>query len=83
MPGLKIISFEEVVELGMGSTVPVAKPSKESIAVLMYTSGSTGQPKGVMLAHSALTAAVAGIFHHCKVNFIEGAPRPSLPTGSN
>jgi acyl-CoA synthetase (AMP-forming)/AMP-acid ligase II len=39
------------------------------------SSGSTGQPKGVMLAHSALTAAVAGIFHHCKATFIPGAFR--------
>jgi len=28
-----------------------------------------------MLAHSALTAAVAGIFHHCKATFIPGARR--------
>jgi hypothetical protein len=37
VPGLKIISFEEVVELGKGSAAPVAKPSKDTIAVLMYT----------------------------------------------
>ena len=42
VPGLRIVSFEEVVELGKGSSVPVAKPSKDAIAVLMYTRWENG-----------------------------------------
>lgn len=40
-------SFEDVVELGRsGPTDPVVYPAAESVAVVMYTSGSTGDPKG-------------------------------------
>ncbi|KAG5442433.1 Long-chain-fatty-acid--CoA ligase 4 [Clonorchis sinensis] len=35
-----------------------AKPS--DLAIIMYTSGSTGQPKGVELTHECLVSAIAG-----------------------
>ncbi|PAV90113.1 hypothetical protein WR25_05731 [Diploscapter pachys] len=35
-----------------------AKP--DDIALIMYTSGTTGQPKGVMLTHRNIVAAIAG-----------------------
>lgn len=40
-----ITSFSEVEKLGRKSPVDASLPSKNSIAVVMYTSGSTGLPK--------------------------------------
>ncbi len=37
--------------------------SRDSLAVLQYTSGSTGSPKGVMLTHGNLIAQTELIFH--------------------
>ncbi|THD21008.1 Long-chain-fatty-acid--CoA ligase [Fasciola hepatica] len=36
------------------------RPKVSDLAVIMYTSGSTGQPKGVELSHENLISAIAG-----------------------
>jgi long-chain acyl-CoA synthetase len=59
--GPQVISFDEALELGKSKPcAPVtAKPS--SIAVLMYTSGSTGDPKGVMVNQGNLLAMISAV----------------------
>ena len=45
-------------------TPPLAEPAQraeEELAMLLYTSGSTGQPKGVMTSFGAITRASEGI----------------------
>ena len=37
------------------------EPTPDQVAVIMYTSGSTGQPKGVLLKHEAVLASIAGL----------------------
>lgn len=34
---------------------------KEDIAMIMYTSGTTGAPKGVMITNQNIVASIAGI----------------------
>ncbi|XP_017875966.2 long-chain-fatty-acid--CoA ligase 3 [Ceratina calcarata] len=49
--GVRFIPFSNVVKVGSTSTAPLVPPRSEDTAIIMYTSGSTGVPKGVLLSH--------------------------------
>src|ERR1700759_5164714 len=54
----RIVPFSKFVE---GATKPAQWPSisADDVALLQYTGGTTGLPKGAMLSHGNLTAAVS------------------------
>jgi long-chain acyl-CoA synthetase len=53
------LSFAELIDNdGKFQAYPISNP-KEAIAVLQYTGGTTGLPKGAMLTHANLTAATS------------------------
>jgi long-chain acyl-CoA synthetase len=54
-------SFEEALEKGNPEFTPSSAREADNLAVLMYTSGTTGQPKGVMLSEKNLMSNIEGI----------------------
>jgi long-chain acyl-CoA synthetase len=60
-PHLTIQSFEELRKMGEENPVDTLPPKPEDLCCIMYTSGSTGAPKGVLLKHKNVVAAVAGV----------------------
>lgn len=54
---LTVVSIDELKKAGEESPVDPVPPNPEDLCCVMYTSGSTGPPKGVLLKHKAVVAA--------------------------
>ena len=58
---LTILSLSQLEELGKQNLVEPVPPHPEDLCCIMYTSGTTGTPKGVPLKHRNIVAALAGL----------------------
>lgn len=56
-PRIKILSLEDVRQMGENNPIEPVPPTPDDLCCIMYTSGTTGAPKGVPLKHRNIIAA--------------------------
>ena len=62
-PDIKFYSYNEIIQLGKenNDSIDFHPPNPKDLSCIMYTSGSTGPPKGVVLSHENIVAGIAGV----------------------
>lgn len=56
-PNLRFLSIDELKDLSRYTPIECNPPQPQDLCCIMYTSGSTGNPKGVMLTHGNIVSA--------------------------
>ncbi len=71
-PRIHLIKMDEVDFTGMPSLRWPPIYRRDDLAVLIYTSGTSGRPKGVMLSHGNLHANVRASVQHARITATNG-----------
>ncbi|WZY77691.1 hypothetical protein YC2023_024075 [Brassica napus] len=61
--GLVIHAWDEFLNLGEGKQYELPVKKKSDICTIMYTSGTTGDPKGVLISNESIVTITTGVMH--------------------
>lgn len=59
--GVELLRFDDVERIGSQKNYPEMPPKSLDLCTICYTSGTTGNPKGVMLTHQNVMAGVCAV----------------------
>ncbi|WMV40637.1 hypothetical protein MTR67_034022 [Solanum verrucosum] len=59
--GVSLYSWDEFLQVGSKNQYDLPLKEKSDICTIMYTSGTTGEPKGVMISNNSIVTLIAGV----------------------
>jgi long-chain acyl-CoA synthetase len=62
LESIKALNYSQLIELGKTHSLQPVATTRNDMATLMYTSGTSGQPKGVMLSHHNLLSQITAAY---------------------
>ncbi|XP_076930349.1 long chain acyl-CoA synthetase 4-like [Bidens hawaiensis] len=62
--GLELYSWESFLHLDIKEQYELPSKMRSDICTIMYTSGTTGEPKGVMITNESILSILSGVNHH-------------------
>nr|GEV45585.1 long chain acyl-CoA synthetase 4-like [Tanacetum cinerariifolium] len=62
--GLEIYPWEEFLNLETSDSFDLPSKMRSDICTIMYTSGTTGEPKGVIITNESILSILSGVHHH-------------------
>jgi long-chain acyl-CoA synthetase len=65
------LTYKGLLEKGAANPVPAMHPDSKETAGLLYTSGTTGNPKGVILSHGNVISNVMGVHSGLPIGTID------------
>ncbi len=78
----QMVTLAELQRLGRKHSQPHQPPSPQDLALLCYTSGTTGTPKGAMLSHQNLVSFAISHQFVPNLRLTPGAALPQPVPGS-
>ncbi len=77
----RVRPFEELLEPVGGAGMPDTAISEDDPAVIFYTSGTTGRPKGAISTHRSMIANLQNTFYNHTVSMMVGGTMPGGGSG--